>query len=62
MTSTSWTHTVAAPNSPVGRCNPPPASHPPLPPAHSLIHAIRDITVVVKKVAKNPAVLANYYR
>ena len=34
----------------------------PLPPAHPLIHAIRDITVVVKKVAQNPAVLASYYR
>ena len=31
-------------------------------PAHPLIHAIRDITVVVKKVAQNPAVLASYYR
>ena len=38
-------------------------THPtPLPPAHPLIHAIRDITVVVKKVAQNPAVLASYYR
>ena len=37
------------------------ASHPPPPPpAHPLIHAIRDITVVVKKVAENPAVLAGY--
>ena len=45
-------------HSPVGRCNPPPASHPP----HPLIHAIHDITVVVKKVAQNPAVLASYYR
>ena len=38
--------------------------HPPhpLPPAHPLIHAIRDITAVVKKVAQNPAVLASYYR
>ena len=56
---------IATPNSPVGQCNPPPASHPPpppIPPAHPLIHAIRDITVVVKKVAQNPAVLASYYR
>ena len=30
-----------------------------LPPAHPLISAIRDITVVVKKVAQNPAVLAS---
>ena len=54
---------IATPNSPVGRCNPPPASHPPTPPPPTpLIHAIRDITVVVKKVAQNPAVLASYYR
>ena len=57
---------IATPNSPVGRCNPPPASHPPPPPtpppSHPLIHAIRDITAVVKKVAQNPAVLASYYR
>ena len=46
---------IATPNGPVGGFNPPPASHP-------LIHAIRDITVVVKKVAQNPAVLASYYR
>ena len=34
-------------------------THPrhPLPPAHPLIHAIPDITVTVKKVAQNPAVL-----
>ena len=31
-----------------------------LPPTHPLIHAIRDITVVVNKVAQNPAVLAGY--
>ena len=37
---------------PSGRFNPPPAAHP-------LIRAIRDITVAVKKVAKNPAVLAS---
>ena len=34
----------------------------PVPPAHPLIHAIRDITAVEKKVAQNPAVLASYYR
>ena len=35
-------------------------THPrPLPPAHFLIHAICDITVAVKKVAQNPAVLAS---
>ena len=49
---------IATPNSPIERCIPPPASHPP----HPLICAIRDITVVVKKVAQNPAVLASYYR
>ena len=37
---------------PNGRCNPPSASHP-------LIHAIPDITVTVKKVTQNPAVLAS---
>ena len=31
-------------------------------PAHPLISAICDITVVVKKVAQNPAVLASFYR
>ena len=66
MTSTSWTH-IATPNSPIGGFNPLPASHPqapptPLPPAHPLIHAIRDITVVEKKVAQNPVVLASYNR
>ena len=42
---------------PTGSCNLSLASHPPLPP--SLIHAIRDITVAVKKVNQNPAVLAS---
>ena len=46
MTSTSWTH-IATPNSPVGRYNPPLACHP----LHLLICTIRDIPVVVKKVA-----------
>ena len=34
--------------------------HPPhpLPPSHSLMRAICDITVAVKKIAQNPAVLA----
>ena len=41
---------------PNGRCNPPSASHSP---PHTLIHAIPDITVAVKKVAQNPAVLAS---
>ena len=31
-----------------------------LPFTHPIIHAIHDITVVVKKVAQNPAVLASY--
>ena len=43
---------------PNGRCNLPSASHSP-PPTHSLIHTIPDITVTVKKVAQNPAVLAS---
>ena len=43
---------------PNGRYNPPLASHPP-PPPHPLIHAILDITVAVKKVAQNLAVLAS---
>ena len=43
---------------PNGRCNPPSASHPP-PPSRPLIDAIPDITVAVKKVAQNPAVLAS---
>ena len=34
----------------------------PLHPPHPLICAIRYITVVVKKVAQNPAVLASYNR
>ena len=33
-------------------------THPPPPPS-PLIHAIPDITVAVKKVAQNPAVLAS---
>ena len=49
---------MATPNSPIGKYNLPPASHPP----HPLICAICDITVVVKKVAQNPAVLGSYYR
>ena len=30
-------------------------------PTRSLVHAIHDITVVLKEVAQNPAVLASYY-
>ena len=48
---------------PNGRCNLPSASHPPLSPPshphHPLIHAIPDITIAVKKVAQNTAVLAS---
>ena len=54
---------------PNGRCNPPSASHPPLPPPytrHPLIHAtplytpfLILATVAVKKVAQNPTVLAS---
>ena len=40
--------------------HPPTPRHPyPLPPTHPLIHAIPDITVAVKEVAQNPAVLAS---
>ena len=56
---------IATANSPIRRYNLPLASHPPpppTPPAHPLIRAIRDITVVVKKIAQNPALLASYYR
>ena len=35
---------------------------PPLPPAHPLICATHDITVVEKRVAQNPAVLASCSR
>ena len=41
---------------PNGRCNPPSAFHPP---THPIIHATCDITITVKKVAQNPAVLAS---
>ena len=63
MTSSSWTHSYS--NSPIGGYNSPPASLTPtisLLAAHPPIFAIRDITVVVKKIAQNPAVLANYKR
>ena len=51
MTSTSWNHSyIATSYSHTGRYNPPLAAHPlhPLPPTHSLIHVVRDITVIVK--------------
>ena len=45
---------------PNGSCNLPSASHMPPPPfSHPLIHATHDITVTVKKVAQNLAVLAS---
>ena len=51
------------PHPPPTPATPPPLSHPPTPttphPCHLLIHAILDITVAVKKVTNNPAVLAN---
>ena len=38
-------------------------THPyPIPTAQPLIHATRDITVTVKKVAQNPVVLAGLQR
>ena len=60
---------IATPNNPIGSYKTLPATHPPtyptyttpLPPIHPLIHAICDITIVVKKLLKNPAVLASYY-
>ena len=58
--ATYWTHSIAVCvfN---GSLNLPLTSHSPLPPPppHSLIHAICDITVAVKKVAQNAAVLAS---
>ena len=55
---------IDAPNSPIERYKLPPASHPlpplppthPPPPTHSLIHAIRDITIVVKSFSKSSSV------
>ena len=50
---------IASPNS--GFHLPPAVHHPPHPlsPIHPLIHATCDITVVVKNIAQNPAVLAS---
>ena len=76
MTSGSWTHSYSkqsnwrvwpasnfppTPTTPIPSLLPPPlpkprSFHPPL------TRAIHDITVVVKKVAQNPAVLASYKR
>ena len=59
--ATYWTHTTAVCVLMVALTRLRLPTHPatPLPPAHPLIHAICDITVAVKKVAPNPAVLAS---
>ena len=62
--ATYWTHSTAVCLLMVGLTRLRLPTHPrhppaPLPPAHPLIHAIRDITVTVKKVAQKPAVLAS---
>ena len=52
---------IASPNSSNGGFNLHPAAHyppHPLSPTHPFIHATCDITVVVKNIAQNPAVLA----
>ena len=41
---------IATPNSPIGRYNPPPASHPPLHPPHPLIHASVILQWLCKKL------------
>ena len=51
--ATCWTHTIAVCVLMVAL---PSFS---FPPTHSLIYAISDITVAVKKAAQNPAVLAS---
>ena len=48
---------MASPNSPSGGFNPLQATYPPI--YSPFIHATFDITVAVKKVAENPAVLAS---
>ena len=67
MTSTYWTHSYFKQSNwkiRITRLRLPtcPSTPRTLLPAHPLIRAICDITVVVKKVAQNPAVLASYYR
>ena len=61
--ATYWTHTTTVCVLMVAltrlRLHTQPATPTPLPPAHPLIRAICDITVAVKKVAQNPAVLAS---
>ena len=61
--TTYWTHIIAVCVLMVALTRLWLPTHPvtpiPLPPAHPLIRAICDITVTVKKVTQNPAVLAN---
>ena len=59
--ATCWTHTTAVCVLMVAltRLRLPTQPTTPLPPPHPLIRAICDITVAVKKVAQNPAVLAS---
>ena len=54
--ATYWTHTTAICVLVRGSLNPPSAS---LPPTQPLICTICDITVAVKNVTQNPAVLAS---
>ena len=58
--ATYWTHTSAVCVLKITLTRLQLPTHPchPLPPSHPLIRAICDITVTVKKVAHNPAVLA----
>ena len=51
---------LATLNSPFGRHNPPPTAHSHQP--HPIIHVFHDITVVMKEVAQDPAVLSSYWR
>ena len=49
ITSISWTHTIASPNSPIGRHNPPPVAHRP---HHPLSYTCNPrYAIVVKKLA-----------
>ena len=57
--ATYWTHSTAVCLLMVGLTRLRLPTHPRHPPAQSLIHAICDITVTVKKVAQKPAVLAS---
>ena len=61
MTNGSWTHSYSKQSNWVVQpaFGFPPAPTTPLTPTHPLKRAIRDITVVMKKVAQNPAVLAS---